>query len=128
MRERQYTVEVKPEIKVVEVNFISSVNFSLIEDALNSLRNYIAEDYKIKLIGYINKESNYLRAFMLALSLFDKQDRIIIKNKARFSRSDRRKRMRKARELRKKGYSVKQIANDLDVPLKTVYRWLSKQV
>ncbi|MCD6465730.1 helix-turn-helix domain-containing protein [Candidatus Bathyarchaeota archaeon] len=128
MRERQYTVEVKPEIKVVEVNFISSVNFSLIEDALNSLRNYIAEDYKIKLIGYINKESNYLRAFMLALSLFDKQDRIIIKNKARFSRSDRRKRMRKARELRKKGYSVKQIANDLDIPLKTVYRWLNKQV
>ena len=128
MRERQYTVEVKPEIKVVEVNFISSVNFSLIEDALNNLRNYIAEDYKIKLIGYINKESNYLRAFMLALSLFDKQDRIIIKNKARFSRSDRRKRMRKARELRKKGYSVKQIANDLDIPLKTVYRWLNKQV
>lgn len=128
MGEKGYTVEVKPELKIVEVNFISSISFSLMEDALNSLRDYIAKDYKIKIIGYLNRESNYLKAFMLALSLFDKQDKIIIKNKARFSRSDRRKHMRRAMELKRKGYSVKQIANDLNVPLKTIYRWLSKQL
>ncbi len=127
MVSERYSIEVKPESRLVEVKFASSVNFSLIEQALNQLRGYIAENYQVKLIGYINKECNYLKAFMLALSLLGNEDRVIFENKAKFSRSERRKSRALMRKLRKKGYNAKQISEELNIPLKTIYRWLSKE-
>ncbi len=127
MGENRYRIEVKTEDMLVEVTFVSSVSFDLIEHVLDQLRNYIIEGYQIKLFGYINRKCNYLRAFMLALSLFGKEDRISFINKARFSKAERRKSRILMLELRRRGYTAKQISEELGVPLKTTYRWLSKE-
>ncbi|MEM1581949.1 MAG: helix-turn-helix domain-containing protein [Candidatus Bathyarchaeia archaeon] len=127
MSDSKYSIMVMPEVKLVEVRFTSSVNFSLMENVMSQLRDYIAENYRIKLVGYINKECNYIRAFMLALSLFGDKNRVILENRARYNKSERRKRRMQVRELRDRGYSVKQISEELNVPLKTVYRWLRRE-
>lgn len=122
----KYSVSVDSSRKVVEVRFASTANFDLVEEILKGLKQYIAEDYQIKFIGYINRECHYLRAFMLALSLFGHENRIVFENKARYSKSDRRKCKVLVKELRMKGYSAKQISENLNIPLKTIYRWLSE--
>jgi len=126
MANKRYSIEVRPESKMVEVRFTSAVSLYMIEEVLNQLRGYIAEDYCVKLVGYINRESNYLRAFMLALSLFGNENRIIFENKARFRKAERRLRKRQMLELRSRGYNAKQISEELNIPLKTIYRWLKE--
>jgi hypothetical protein len=127
MAEGRYSIDVSPEEMLVEVRFASSVNFSLIEHVLIQLRDYIANGYRVKIIGYINKECNYLKAFTLALSLFGNDDKIFFINKARFNKAERRKSRMLVRELRSRGYSAKQISEELGVPLKTTYRWLTRE-
>ncbi len=127
MADVRYEIEVKPESALVEVRFASSPSFSLIEQVLGQLKNYISDGYQVKLFGYINRECNYLRAFMLALSLFGKEDRISFINKAKFSKAERKRSKILMQELRRKGYSAKQISKELGIPLKTTYRWLSKE-
>jgi len=122
-----YSITVKPESRVVEVRFASSANFNSIEEALMGLRGYIAGDYQVRIVGYINTRCNYLRAFMLALSLFGNEDRIVFENKARYSKAERKRSKALVRDLRSKGYSVKQISENLNIPLKTVYRWLAEK-
>lgn len=124
MAYNKYSIEVKPQSKVVEIRFASTITLDIIEDVLNRLKGYVAENYQIKMIGYINEQSNYLRAFMLALSLFGNEDRVIFENKARFKRAERRLMRGRVRELRDEGYNVKQISERLNIPLKTIYRWL----
>jgi hypothetical protein len=124
---RSYSVEVDSESKVVEVELRTPISLDIVEEVLNQLRKYIAEDYRIKVIGYITREYNYLKAFTLALSLFGKEDRVIFENKARFNRAERRLKKKQMRELRSKGYSAKQISEALGVPLKTIYRWLKEE-
>lgn len=127
MADTRYEIEVKPESTLVEVRFASSPSFTLIEQVLGQLKNYIADGYQIKLFGYINKDCNYLRAFMLALSLFGKEDRISFINKAKFSKAERRRSKILMQDLRRRGYSAKQISEELGIPLKTAYRWISKE-
>ncbi len=127
MEKRRYVVEVKPEERLVEVRFTSSMNFNLVEHVLNQMRAYIAKDFQIKLIGYMNRECNYLRAFTLALSLFGNEGRVIFENKSRYSKAERRKSRILMRKLREKGYSAKQISEELGIPLKTIYRWIKSE-
>jgi len=122
-----YSITVKPESRVVEVRFASSANFNSIEEALMNLRGYISGDYQVRIVGYINTRCNYLRAFMLALSLFGNGDRIVFENKARYSKAERKRSKALVKDLRSKGYSVKQISENLNIPLKTVYRWLAEK-
>lgn len=122
----RYSVEVKSQSKMVEVKFASSITLDMLEDALNQLHKYVAENYRIKVVGYINRKYNYLRAFMLALSLFGNEDRIIFENKAKIRRAERRLMREQTLELRNKGYKAKQISEVLNIPLKTVYRWLKE--
>ncbi|MCL7393147.1 MAG: hypothetical protein LZ170_06110 [Thaumarchaeota archaeon] len=124
---RGYSIEVKSESKTVEVEFGPSISFDMVEEVLNQLRGYIAEDYRIKLIGYINREYNYIKAFTLALSLFGKEDRVIFENKAKFNKAERRLKKRQIQELRSMGYNAKQMSEELGVPLKTIYRWLKEE-
>ena len=124
---RSYSVEVDSESKVVEVELRTPISLDIVEEVLNQLRKYIAEDYRIKVIGYITREYNYLKAFTLALSLFGKEDRVVFENKARFNRAERRLKKKQMQELRSKGYSAKQISEALGVPLKTIYRWLKEE-
>lgn len=63
---------------------------------------------------------------MLVLSLFGNENRIILENKARYSRAERKKSKALVKELRSRGCSVKQIAEILNIPLKTIYRWLAE--
>ncbi|MCS7385990.1 MAG: helix-turn-helix domain-containing protein [archaeon GB-1867-005] len=122
-----YTVDVKPESKVVIVTFSgSSMNFKTIQSALIQLKSYIIEGYQIKLRGYMTRKSSSLKAFMFALSLVGQENRIIFENKARYSKAERRRKRVKARELRRKGFTAKQISRELKIPLKTVYRWLKE--
>jgi hypothetical protein len=124
---RSYSVEVNSESKVVEVELRTPISLDIVEEVLNQLRKYIAEDYRIKVIGYITREYNYLKAFTLALSLFGKEDRVIFENKARFNRAERRLKKKQMQELRSKGYNAKQMSEALGVPLKTIYRWLKEE-
>jgi hypothetical protein len=124
---RSYSIEVKSESKMVKVEFGPSISFDMVEEVLNQLRKYIAEDYRVKLIGYISREHNYLKAFTLALSLFGKEDRVIFENKAKFNKAERRLKKRQMQELRIKGYKAKQMSEALGVPLKTIYRWLKEE-
>lgn len=124
--EERYTVSVDSAKKMVEVRFGANINFDLIEEILMSLKRYIAEDYQVKFIGYINRECNYLRAFMLALSLFGHEGRVVFENRARYSKAERRKCKVFVKDLRRQGYSARQISEKLNIPLKTVYRWLAE--
>jgi hypothetical protein len=124
---RSYSVEVNSESKVVEVELRTPISLDIVEEVLNQLRKYIAEDYRIKVIGYIAREYNYLKAFTLALSLFGKEDRVVFENKARFNRAERRLKKKQMQELRSKGYNAKQMSEALGVPLKTIYRWLKEE-
>ncbi len=126
-KSKEYSIEVIPENKIIEVKFASAISFDKLEEAINQLRNYIAENYCIKLIGYINKEFNYLKAFMLALSLFGNENRIIFENKAKFRRAERKIKRKQMQELKSKGYNAKQISKELNVPLKTIYRWFKEE-
>jgi hypothetical protein len=122
-----YDVRIDEEDKVVTVIFHNpNMTFKLIKSALMQLKSYIESDYQIKIIGYISRESSNLAAFKFALSLFGHENRIIIENKSRYHKFERRKLMEKARELRDKGLTVKQISNELNIPIKTVYRWINK--
>ncbi len=126
-RKQKYTVNIKHENKVVEVILSgSSMSFKHIKPVLNQLRNYIIEGYQIKFKGYLTRESSELKAFMFALSLFGFEDRIIFENKSRYSKADRRRKKAIAIKLRRKGLSVKEISNELDIPIKTIYRWLKE--
>ncbi|MCQ5337089.1 MAG: helix-turn-helix domain-containing protein [Candidatus Methanomethylicia archaeon] len=124
--DKKYSIRVISESKIVEVDFGSFVSLDLIEEILNQLREYIAEGYQIKLIGYISREYNYIKAFTLALSLFGKEDRIIFENKAKFSKAERKLKKEQMQELRRRGYNAKKISEELGVPLKTIYRWLKE--
>lgn len=126
MVNNEYSITVRPKDRLVEVRFSSAANFDLIEKALKELKCYIAEDYKVKVIGYINVKRNYLRAFMLALSLLGYEDRIIFEDKARYHKAERRRSKVLVFNLKSKGYSAKQISESLNIPLKTVYRWLAE--
>jgi hypothetical protein len=124
---KKYSIKILSESKIIEVDFRTYLSFDTVEEVLNQLREYIAEDYRIKIMGYINREYNYIKAFMLALSLFGKEDRIIFENKAKFSKAERRLKKERIQELRRMGYSAKQISEELGVPLKTIYRWLKEE-
>jgi hypothetical protein len=124
--DKKYSIRVISESKIVEVDFGSFVSLDLIEEILNQLREYIAEGYQIKLIGYISRKYNYIKAFTLALSLFGKEDRIIFENKAKFSKAERKLKKEQMQELRRRGYNAKKISEELGVPLKTIYRWLKE--
>lgn len=128
MVSERYSIAVKPDSRLVEIRFSSPMNFDLMEEALSQIKSYIAEDYQIKVISYINRDRdyNYIRAFMLALSLFGNEKRIVFENKARYSKADRRRSRAIVKELKSKGYSAKQIAESLNIPLKTIYRWLAE--
>jgi len=119
-----YTIEVKSESKTVEVTFASAITLDMLEEALNQLKTFITENYQIKIVGYLNREYNYLRAFMLALSLFGNEKRVTFENKAKFRRAERKLMKERMQELREKGYNAKQISEKLNIPLKTIYRWL----
>ncbi|MEM1588297.1 MAG: helix-turn-helix domain-containing protein [Candidatus Bathyarchaeia archaeon] len=127
MIDKKYSIEVNSEAKIIEVKFASSINFDMVEETLNQLKNYIAENYSIKLIGYINKDYNYIKAFMLALSLFGNEKRIIFENKAKFRKAERKLLKKQMQELRREGYKAKQISEKLGVPLKTIYRWFNEE-
>lgn len=127
MKGKAYSIEVKEEAKLVEVTFASNLNYTLMEEALSELREFVKHGYRIKLISYLDRESNYIRAFKLALSLLGKEDIVVLENKARFSRADRRKSRSIMRELRRQGQSAREISRQLNVPLKTIYRWLSQE-
>ncbi|MEM1601911.1 MAG: helix-turn-helix domain-containing protein [Candidatus Bathyarchaeia archaeon] len=122
----KYSIIVRPECRLVEIRFSSPLNLDLMEEALGQLRGYLAEEYRIKIISYVDRSRNYIRAFMLALSLFGYEDRVIFENKARYSKAERRRRKEIVRELKNKGYSAKRIAEHLNIPLKTIYRWLTE--
>jgi len=121
-----YTIEVKSENRTVEVTFASAITLDMLEEALSQLKTFITENYQVKIIGYINREYNYLRAFMLALSLFGNEKRVIFENKAKFRRVERKLMKKQTQELRNKGYTAKQISEKLNIPLKTIYRWLKE--
>lgn len=122
----KYSVIVRPERRLVEIRFSSPLNLDLMEEALGQLKGYLAEDYRIKIVSYVDRSRNYIRAFMLALSLFGYEDRVIFENKARYSKAERRQRKEIAKDLKNRGYSAKRIAEDLNIPLKTIYRWLTE--
>ena len=124
-KQNQYSIDIKHEAKIVEITFQgSSVKFDQVAHALDQLREYIANDYCIKLRGYWNRKCNSLKAFMFALGLFGHSDRIILESKSKYSKAERRKMREQAGKMRREGYTVKQISDQLNVPLKTVYRWL----
>ncbi|MEM2464514.1 MAG: helix-turn-helix domain-containing protein [Candidatus Bathyarchaeia archaeon] len=124
--ENKYSLSINSAKRIVEVRLTSTVNLNLIEEILKELKQYIAEDYQIRLVGYIRK-CNYLRAFTLALSLFGHDDRIVFENKARYSKAERKEYRKVVMDLRRRGYSVKEISECLSIPLKTIYRWLASQ-
>ncbi|MGB9960467.1 MAG: helix-turn-helix domain-containing protein [Candidatus Bathyarchaeales archaeon] len=127
MPRNEYSIEVNSENKIVEVTFASAITLDMVEDTLKQLKKYVTENYQIKMVGYINREYNYLRAFTLALSLFGHENCVIFENKAKIKRAERRLIRKQIQELKDKGYSAKQMSEKLNVPLKTIYRWLKEQ-
>ena len=125
MSRKGYSIDVKHSEKLVEILFTTtSVPFSSVREALLEVKEYIAKGYRVRVRGYLYRESRMLQAFTFALSLVGMEDIIIFENKSRYSKAERRVLREKARSMRRRGMSVKQISEELRVPLKTVYRWV----
>ncbi len=128
MSERMYNISVKHGDKTVEILFTgTSTPFSSIKKALLEVREYIKTGYKVRVRGYMYKESKVLQAFIFALDLVGMEDVIVFENKSRYSKSQRKLLKRKAISLRRSGMTVKEISRELHVPLKTVYRWVKEE-
>ena len=122
---RKYRVDIKHEDKVVEILFHSNfVPFSSIKEALLEVREYLRRGYRVRVKGYLYRETREMKAFIFALELIGKKDLITFANKSRYSKVERRMLRRRAIKMRKEGFAVKEISKELGVPLKTVYRWL----
>lgn len=125
MSERGYSIDVRHSGRLVEILFTTtSVPFSSVKEALLEVREYIAKGYRVRVKGYLYRESKALQAFTFALSLVGMEHVIVFENKSRYSKAERRVLREKARRMRRRGMSVKQISKELGVPLKTVYRWV----
>ncbi len=127
MSRKNYSIDVKHGDKLVEILFTStSVPFSSVKEALLEVKEYIAMGYRVKVKGYLYRESRALQAFTFALSLVGMEDVIVFENRARYSKAERRALRERARDMRRRGVSVKRISEELGVPLKTVYRWVKE--
>ncbi|RLE64412.1 MAG: hypothetical protein DRJ38_05575 [Thermoprotei archaeon] len=128
MSRKKYNISVKHGDRIVEILFTgTSTPFSSVKKALLEVREYIKTGYRVKVKGYMYKESKVLQAFIFALDLVGMENVIIFENKSRYSKSKRKTLKRKAISLRKSGMTVKQISQELHVPLKTVYRWVKEE-
>lgn len=122
---KRYSINILNESKLVEIDFLgTSVPFDSLQEALTEVRDYISKGYRIKIKGYFIHESKTLKAFLFALSLVGYEKIIVFENKSRYSKSVRRELRRRAIELKKMGWTPKQISEELNIPVKTVYRWL----
>ena len=127
MSRKNYSVDVNHSGKLVEILFTgTSVPFSSVKEALLEVREYIAMGYRVRVRGYLYRESKALQAFTFALSLVGMEDTVVFENRSRYSKARRRELREKARDLRRRGMSVKRISEELGVPLKTVYRWVKE--
>lgn len=127
MSRKNYSVDVDHSGKLVEILFTgTSVPFSSVKEALLEVREYIAMGYRVRVRGYLYRESKALQAFTFALSLVGMEDAVVFENRSRYSKARRRELREKARDLRRRGMSVKRISEELGVPLKTVYRWVKE--
>ncbi len=128
MPEEIYNINVRHEDKTVEILFTgTSTPFSSVKKALLEVREYIKTGYKVRVKGYMYRESRVLQAFIFALDLVGMEDVIVFENKSRYSKSRRKLLKRKAIDLRRSGMTVKEISRELHVPLKTVYRWIKEE-
>jgi len=128
MPEEIYNINIRHEDKTVEILFTgTSTPFSSVKKALLEVREYIKTGYKVKVKGYMYKESKVLQAFIFALDLVGMEDVIVFENKSRYSKSQRKLLKRKAIDLMRSGMTVKEISRELHVPLKTVYRWVKEE-
>jgi len=127
MSRKNYSVDVNHSGKVVEILFTgTSVPFSSVKEALLEVREYIAMGYRVRVRGYLYRESKALQAFTFALSLVGMEDTVVFENRSKYSKARRRELREKARDMRRRGMSVKRISEELGVPLKTVYRWVKE--
>ena len=127
MSRKNYSVDVDHSGKLVEILFTgTSVPFSSVKEALLEVREYIAMGYRVRVRGYLYRESKALQAFTFALSLVGMEDTVVFENRSKYSKARRRELREKARDMRRRGMSVKRISEELGVPLKTVYRWVKE--
>ncbi len=127
MSRKNYSVDVNHSGKLVEILFTgTSVPFSSVKEALLEVREYIAMGYRVRVRGYLYRESKALQAFTFALSLVGMEDTVVFENRSKYSKARRRELREKARDMRRRGMSVKRISEELGVPLKTVYRWVKE--
>ncbi len=110
--------------RLIEVDVNGSISFKKIKPILCDLKHYVDRGYRIKIRGYIVRNTVALDAFKYALYLVGCSDIITFENKSKYNKAFRRKARLKAIELKKKGYSIKEISKELNIPMKTVYRWL----
>lgn len=125
MSGKGYDIDVNHGEKLVEILFTTtSVPFNSVKEALLEVKEYISKGYRVRVRGYLYRESRALQAFTFALSLVGMEDVIVFENKSRYSKAERRVLRERARSMRRRGMSVRQISEELGVPLKTVYRWV----
>ncbi|MCS7373651.1 MAG: helix-turn-helix domain-containing protein [archaeon GB-1845-036] len=127
-KRREYVIKLVPEERRVDVIFTGSyMNFRNVKLALLEIKEYIGKGYRVKLKGYSHRHSSDLDAFFFALKIVGYEDKIVFEEKARYSRSKRKAMMNRAIDLWERGIPVKRISEELNIPLKTVYRWISKR-
>ena len=123
-----YKIDRREEDKVVEISLRgSSLTFEQVRGALLEVKELFDKGYKVKIKGYLSRKSEAIEAFMFAVNFLGYNERVVFEEKAKYRKKDRKVLRKKAVELSKKGLSVKDIIAEINVPMKTVYRWLKEE-
>lgn len=122
-----YKVNRLDERREVEVLFEgSTVTFKQVKEALMEVKPLFDEGYKVRIRGYLSRRSEALEALMFAIDFLGFSGRVVFEERARYHKAERRALRERVVELSRRGVSVREIASEVNVPLKTVYRWLKE--
>ncbi|RLF16241.1 MAG: hypothetical protein DRJ97_01410 [Thermoprotei archaeon] len=123
-----YRVNRRDEEKEVELYFEgATVTFEQVKEALSEVKEFFDEGYRVRIKGYLSRRSEALEAFMFAVEFLGFKERLMFEERARYHKAERRTLKGRVVELSRRGLTVKEIASEVKVPLKTIYRWLKEE-
>ncbi len=125
--QQAFTTTVDHRNRKVKVSLGSKIlTFPVVRKALIQVKNYLEKNYQIMIEGYFaGKEySREIKAFLFALEILGKNDKVVFVDKAGYKKAERRKLKEKVEKLYVKGRRIKELSKQFKIPEKTIYRWV----
>ena len=102
------------------------LTFPMVKKALVRVKGYLEKDYQIMVEGYFAGRGypREVKAFLFALKMLGKENKVIFVDKAGYRKAERRKIRKRVEKLYVKGKKVKELSKQFKIPEKTIYRWV----